>query len=144
MTLPAVGLSTLPQGASALLHACVPVKNASDAGMDLNEGSCWLHVCLPSANGLVQTEIADNLLGALRMEAGLSLEPILVLVAALARDLQADFLPYFPRLAAALTALVEQGEIYLTPFMTCLAETFCKRGSPKYRHVHCQSFAADI
>lgn len=48
------------------------------------------------------------------MEAGLSLEPILILVAALARDLQADFLPYVPRLAAALTALIEQGERSLT------------------------------
>ncbi len=44
------------------------------------------------------------------MGAGLSLEPILILVAALARDLQADFLPFVPRLAAALTELVEQGE----------------------------------
>ena len=43
------------------------------------------------------------------MEAGLSLEPLLILVAALARDLQADFLPFMPRLAAALTELTEQG-----------------------------------
>ena len=73
------------------------------------------------------------------MEAGLSLEPILVLVAALARDLQADFLPYVPRLAAALTVLVEQGGMHLTPFTTCLTEKPCQRGSPKYRHVHCQN-----
>ena len=44
------------------------------------------------------------------MGAGLSLEPILMLVAALARDLQADFLPFVPHLAAALTELVEPGE----------------------------------
>ena len=56
------------------------------------------------------------------MEAGLSLEPILILVAALARDLQADFLPYVPRLAAALTVLIEQGERRLTRFLTCLTE----------------------
>lgn len=56
-----------------------------------------------------QDAIAGTLLGAVKIEAGLSLEPILILVAALARDLQADFLPYVPGLACALTQLVEQG-----------------------------------
>ena len=87
----------------------VPVKIASIAGTNLNEASCWL-----TANVHVQNEIANILLEAICMEAGLSLEPILVLVAALARDLQADFLPYVPRLAAALTVIVEQGGMPLT------------------------------
>ena len=56
-----------------------------------------------------QDAIASALLAAVHKEAGLSLEPLLILVAALARDLQADFLPFVPRLAAALTELVEQG-----------------------------------
>lgn len=60
--------------------------------------------------GLWQDAIAGTLLTAVRMEAGLSLEPILVLVAALARDLQADFLAFMPRLAGALTELVENGK----------------------------------
>ena len=71
------------------------------------------------------------------MEAGLSLEPILVLVAALARDLQADFLPYVPRLAAALTVLIEQGEAPLTHFLTRLTMKSCQRVESKYAHVHC-------
>ena len=56
-----------------------------------------------------QEAVANTLLAAVHMEAGLSLEPLLILVAALARDLQADFLPFVPRLAAALTELTEQG-----------------------------------
>ena len=75
----------------------------------------------------MQDDIADILLGAIRMKAGLSLEPILVLVAALARDLQADFLPYVPRLAAALTVLIEQGERSLIHSLTCRTEVSSKR-----------------
>ena len=56
-----------------------------------------------------QDAIASTLLAAVHKEAGLSLEPLLILVAALARDLQADFLSVVPRLASALTELVEQG-----------------------------------
>ena len=85
----------------------------------------------------MQDDIADILLGAIRLEAGLSLEPILVLVAALARDLQADFLPYVPRLAAALTVLVEQGEWPLTHCLTCLTDKFSYRGKCMYARVHC-------
>ena len=60
--------------------------------------------------GMWQDAIAGALLTAVRMEVGLSLEPILILVAALARDLQADFLAFMPRLAGALTELVENGK----------------------------------
>ena len=56
-----------------------------------------------------QDAVVDVLLGAVRIEAALSLEPILELLAALARDLQADFVPFMPRVAAALSDLVEQG-----------------------------------
>lgn len=44
-----------------------------------------------------------------RMAAALSLEPLLALVAAVARDLRRDFLPFLPRLAASLTTLVDEG-----------------------------------
>lgn len=60
-----------------------------------------------------QDVTASTLLAAVRMEAGLSLEPLLILLAALARDLQADFLPFVPRLATALTELVQQGTLAL-------------------------------
>ena len=44
------------------------------------------------------------------MEAALSLEALLEVSAALARDLQADFLPLMPRLLGALCDLVDEGE----------------------------------
>ena len=43
------------------------------------------------------------------MDASLSLQPILLLLAALARDLQADFLPLFAPSMAALVRLVKEG-----------------------------------
>ena len=51
----------------------------------------------------------EVLLGAVRMDAALSLEPILALLSVLARDLQDDFVPFVPRVIDAFTALVEQG-----------------------------------
>jgi hypothetical protein len=57
-----------------------------------------------------QDAVMDILLAAVRMDAALSLEPILELIAALARDLHADFLPYLPRVTAALSDLVDSGE----------------------------------
>ncbi|BDA46529.1 probable small subunit processome component 20 homolog at N-terminal half [Coccomyxa sp. Obi] len=69
-------------------------------------------------NPLVQTlpqlvhhkdAVVEILLGAVRMDAALSLEPILALLSVLARDLLDDFVPYVPRVINALTNLVEQG-----------------------------------
>ena len=54
-------------------------------------------------------EVLDTLLGCLRMEATLSLEPALELVGTLARDLQADYLPALPRVLEALADLVDAG-----------------------------------
>ncbi len=51
----------------------------------------------------------DILLGAVHMEAHLSMEPILILLAGLARDLQSDYLPYLPRIFSTLAQVVEQG-----------------------------------
>ena len=49
------------------------------------------------------------------MEAALSLEPLLALLGALARDLQTDFLPFVPRIFATFSQLVNQGAPFSTP-----------------------------
>ena len=49
------------------------------------------------------------LLGRCTLRAALSLEALLAVTAAVARDLRADFLPYLPRVVATLTALVDEG-----------------------------------
>ncbi|EFN57812.1 hypothetical protein CHLNCDRAFT_51116 [Chlorella variabilis] len=54
-------------------------------------------------------ELLGVLLGGLRMEAALSLEPLLELTGTLARDLQQDFLPALPRVLDALADLVDEG-----------------------------------
>ena len=64
--------------------------------------------------GAAQDAVMDILLMAVRMDAVLSLEPILELIATLARDLHADFLPYLPRVTAALSDLVDSGECQQT------------------------------
>ena len=62
-----------------------------------------------------QNAVVDILLGAVRMDAALSLEPTLALLSVLARDLQEDCVPYAPRIIDALTDLVEQGALRLSP-----------------------------
>lgn len=52
------------------------------------------------------------LLGAVRMDAALSLEPVLALLSVLARDLQEDCVPYVPRIIDSLMDLVEQGALF--------------------------------
>ena len=51
----------------------------------------------------------ETLLGALRLEAAISLPPILHILSCLARDLQQDFLLYLPRVLNTLSNLVESG-----------------------------------
>ncbi|KAL6569638.1 hypothetical protein OROMI_014152 [Orobanche minor] len=53
--------------------------------------------------------IISSLLSRLKMEGGLSLEPILGLVAALSRDLLGDFIPFLQRIADSLKSLLESG-----------------------------------
>ena len=53
-------------------------------------------------------------MGGLIMEATESLEPLLGLSAAFARDLQSDFLPFFPRLMQRLARLISSGGILLS------------------------------
>lgn len=60
-------------------------------------------------------DVVGILLGVLRMHAKLSLEPVLELLGTLARDLQADYLPALPRVLAALSDLVDAGEVWWRP-----------------------------
>ncbi|KAK6117548.1 hypothetical protein DH2020_048703 [Rehmannia glutinosa] len=53
--------------------------------------------------------IISNLLSRLKMEGRLSHEPILRLIAALARDLLGDFIPFLPRIADSLESLLQSG-----------------------------------
>ena len=64
----------------------------------LSEQSAIYH---PSSEGI--------LLGCLRMEALLSLEPVLELLGTLARDLQGDYLPLLPSVLTALADVVDEG-----------------------------------
>ncbi|KAA0033350.1 U3 small nucleolar RNA-associated protein 20 [Cucumis melo var. makuwa] len=58
---------------------------------------------------LHKESIFSNLLSRVQIKARLSLEPILRLIAALARDLLEDFLPFLSQLADALVSLLEGG-----------------------------------
>lgn len=51
-------------------------------------------------------QVLDFVLSHATYEAKLSLAPVLAVLAAMARDLQADFLPFVPRVFATLAALV--------------------------------------
>ena len=57
----------------------------------------------------MQEQIVDILLQAVKVEAAISLPPILHVLSCLARDLQQDFLPYLPRLLSTATNLVSSG-----------------------------------
>ena len=63
----------------------------------------------------LQGDIVNTLLERVHMEAALSLEPLLALLGALARDLQTDFLPFVPRIFATLGQLVDQGKTPTLP-----------------------------
>lgn len=63
----------------------------------------------PSATLPPPTPSEGILLGCLRMEALLSLEPVLELLGTLARDLQGDYLPLLPSVLTALADVVDEG-----------------------------------
>eukprot|EP00803_Ostreobium_quekettii_P010225 evm.model.scf_622.2 EVM.evm.TU.scf_622.2 scf_622:22710-43215(-) len=54
-------------------------------------------------------KVLDSLLQALRPDAILALEPIADLIGTLARDLQGDFMPLFPKVAKAMYDFVDDG-----------------------------------
>ena len=58
----------------------------------------------------MQETIFQLLLGKLHMQALLSLDAVLHVIGALARDLQGDFVPLFPRLCGRLADLISAGE----------------------------------
>ncbi|KAK9818396.1 hypothetical protein WJX72_012002 [[Myrmecia] bisecta] len=104
---------------------------------ELNSAADFLDVAR-SVNPLVQTlpqllhhkdQVADILLRSLHIGALLSLDAILALLAALSRDLQADFVPYVPRVATSLADLIEEGgdrqPELLEHVFTCLS-SICK------------------
>lgn len=57
----------------------------------------------------MQAEIFDLVLDRINVLAVLSLEAVMHVAAALARDLQQDFLQYLPRFLTALTKLMSEG-----------------------------------
>lgn len=57
----------------------------------------------------MQKQVLDILLEAVKVEAAISLPPILHVLSCLARDLQQDFLPYLPRVLTTATNLVNSG-----------------------------------
>ncbi|XP_058734295.1 uncharacterized protein LOC131606025 [Vicia villosa] len=59
---------------------------------------------------LLQKELLiSNLLSRLHIKARLSLEPLLMLIAELSRDLLEEFIPLFPRIVDSLVSLLESG-----------------------------------
>lgn len=58
---------------------------------------------------MAQAAVADAILRAVSWEAEVSLEASLALLEALARDLQADFLPHLPRALSALADVLDEG-----------------------------------
>ena len=73
-----------------------------------------------------QELVVETLLSAVNMEAHLSLEPVLMLLGTLARDLQADYLPFLPKIVDALSTVLEQGA---APHYLTLALPRDKRGN---------------
>ena len=87
----------------------IGASECSEAGSAIAsiERSLESFLCLLQC--LLQDKILEILLRHVDMEAVLSLEPIFMLVGALARDLQADFLPYLPEIFSTYADLVDKG-----------------------------------
>jgi hypothetical protein len=77
--------------------------------------------------------VAGVLLRAMRMDAALALESVLGLTAALARDLQHEFLPLVPRVAAALADLVQEGRSGTAGRTFRLPKTLNPNPPPRWR-----------
>ena len=68
---------------------------------------------LAVAHWHLQARIMDILLDAIKLDAAISLPPILHVLSCLARDLQEDFMPHLPRILSTLTKLVGSGTAFL-------------------------------
>lgn len=60
------------------------------------------------------------------MQAALSLEPLLMLLGALARDLQADYLMYIPKILIAFSNLVDSGNPLRLLYLQALTMVGCR------------------
>ena len=121
-----LGLSPLPGSTSFF-------QEGLNTWRELNSAEHWV-AAASALSPLCQTlpllvhhreEVLEVLLGGLRMEAVLSLEPLLELIGTLARDLQADFLPALGRVLTALADLVDEGEWSEGPGSSCMTGWRC-------------------
>jgi U3 small nucleolar RNA-associated protein 20 len=98
-------------GTSSFFQERLAAWRELNAAADWLEAAALLHPLCHSLPQLLhhQADVLDILLPRLRIDAALSLEPLLDLVGTLARDLQADFLPHLGRVLGALCGLVEGG-----------------------------------
>ena len=88
-----------------------------EAWRELNAAEDWLAV-LPSLHPLCQSlpqllhhqkDVLDIILARINIAAALSLEPLLDLLAALARDIQDEFLPHMERVLSCFSDLIDEG-----------------------------------
>ena len=68
-----------------------------------------IYCLLCSIRNSLQAQIVNILLSAVKIEAAVSLPPILHVLSCLARDLQNDFLPHLPHVLATATDLIHSG-----------------------------------
>ncbi|KAL4521880.1 hypothetical protein Ndes2526B_g01987 [Nannochloris sp. 'desiccata'] len=106
-----------------------------NAAHDWLEAATELHSLCQSLPQLLhhQEDILEIILPKVNVEASLSLEPLLELLGALARDLQADFLPHMDRVLTVLSDFVDSGgdrepELLQHVFTCCslLCKHLCK------------------
>jgi U3 small nucleolar RNA-associated protein 20 len=108
---------------------------------ETTSASDWAEVCV-ELNSYVQSleliclhrdAIVDILLRRLRKQAALSIPALLAVLSALAQDLQADFVPYIPRMSTQLALLVSDA----TGDTTILEAVFkCIGASLKHVQAH--------
>ena len=106
-----------PKRAGPLEGSCCFFQEKLTAWRELNAAHDWLEAA-QELHSLCQTlpqllhhqnDILDIILCRVTMPAALSLEPLMELIGALARDLQADFLPHMERVLRVLSDLVDEG-----------------------------------
>lgn len=106
-----------PKRAQPLPGASCFFQERLEAWRELNAAADWLEV-LPLLHPLCQSlaqlvhhqnDILDIILPRLTMSAALSLEPLLDLIAALARDIQDEFMPHVDRCFCSFSDLIDDG-----------------------------------
>lgn len=106
-----------PKRAEPLAGSSSFFQERLTAWRELNAAHDWLEA-VGELHNMCQTlpqllhhqhDILNIILSRLTLDAALSLEPLLELLGALARDLQADFLPHMERVMTVLSNLVDAG-----------------------------------